>query len=325
MEMDERLTIEPDFGRLSVLVKRCCFLMAIPLAYRVIMYIPECKRAIYSLARTDRRIRAATLIELLVVIALIGLLISMLIPSLKQSMDVASSTMCKHHLRELYQSVQMYRIDSDGWMPTVVDPKRGVSGLRRPASWFAKLYPTYLPEPRILTCPKDPYKYRMAPAGSRFEEDVRTDYSSYGLNSFIMTAGNGIAADMDRQLPSRPGDTIMVADIGPDRPTMASQVAGVSGPARNYSLLAWDDGFDPFSGRMLDSWLTQRHNNGIHVLTIAGGVRSANTSEMMKRPVRRYYESCAAGGCTFCNDFRIFHYSFARDHLYWWTGSPPTE
>ena len=52
-------------------------------------------------ARSPVRQPAATLIELLVVMSMIGLLISILIPSLKQSMELAAATVCKHNLREI--------------------------------------------------------------------------------------------------------------------------------------------------------------------------------------------------------------------------------
>ncbi|RME41566.1 MAG: hypothetical protein D6788_01000 [Planctomycetota bacterium] len=216
-------------------------------------------------------------------------------------------------------------MENDGWLPTVVEAGARFGAMRRPTPWFLQLYrASLLPDPLVLVCPKDPYRYRMVPAGSRFEEKVRADYSSYGLSSFIMTAGNGALADLDRKRPTRPADTILAADIGPDRSTFRTQMAGAAGPLRNYSLLTWDDGFDPFSGRPVEPWLTTRHGDGIHVLTIGGGVRKARTKPLMREPVRRYYDHCAAGGCTFCNELRAFHYSFARDRLYWWTGPAPS-
>lgn len=289
------------------------------------MFIRERRMAGGSRIRRGREPRAATLIELLVVIALIGLLISILVPSLKRSMDLAGATLCKHNLHEIHRSLVMYQSDHDGWLPIVVEPKLGLAAIRRPDPWFLKMYPTSMPDPFVLTCPKDPYRYRMVAGGSHFEEDVRADYSSYGLNAFIMMAGDGVVANLDHHQPSRPGDTILLADIGPDLASFGSQVAGLVGPARNHSLLTWDDGFDPFSGQTVQPWLTQRHEDGIHVLTVAGGVRKARTADVMRSPVRRHYSDCAAGGCTFCREFRAFHYSFASSHLYWWTGPAPAE
>ena len=263
------------------------------------------------------------------VIALIGLLIALLIPSLKKSMGLASATVCKHNLREVYHALYTYRMDNDGWLPAVVKPPSIFEPVRRPDPWFVKLYPQYVPNPTLLTCPEDPYRYRMERAGqySTFLQQVRPDYASYGLNSFLMTAGNGQLADLDRSRPTRPHDTILIADIGPDKITYSSpsRLVGSVGPTRNYSLLAWDDGLDPFSGQAVNPWVTTRHDQGIHIMTLGGNLRETETASILRSRMRSFYEDCAAGGCTLCNELRIEHYSFAKDHLYWWTGPVPTE
>ena len=55
--------------------------------------------------RGAQRRRASTLIEMLIVIAMIGMLITMLIPSLKKSMDLASATVCQYNLREVAREI----------------------------------------------------------------------------------------------------------------------------------------------------------------------------------------------------------------------------
>jgi len=270
------------------------------------------------------RRQGATLIELLVVMAMIGLLISALIPSLKQSMDVAAATICKHNLRELGHCLELYRMDNDGWLPPAVRRSHEIESLGQRDPWFFKLYPTYLSDPMMLTCPEDPFRYRMAQATSRLRDPCVAEYASYGINSFIAASGGGFLAN-DRRQPARPHDTILMADLGPDVTGDVSQAADVIGPVRNASLLSWDDGFNPFTGRSLSPWLTQRHHGCINVLTLTGGVCQAHTKDMMHTEMQRYYEHCAVGGCTFCNELRLSHYSFARDHLYWWTGATPSE
>ena len=279
--------------------------------------------------RSTCRRRATTLIELLVVIALIGMLISALIPSLKHSMTLARDTVCKHDLREVGNSLMLYRCENDGWLPTVDKPAGPIHAIRNVEPWFSKLYPTYFSDLLILTCPEDPYRYRMMKVQEYQAKDAYVaDYSSYGMNSFMAMAGGGVLADLDRHGPSRPSDTILLADIGPDYVGGGPQLdvgQPIVGPRRNMGLLSWDDRADPFSGRSERPWLTTRHGRGINVLTATAGVQSARTREIIQEPLSRYYSRCAAGGCTFCNDLRLFHYTFARDRLYWWTGSPSTE
>ncbi len=264
-------------------------------------------------------------------------------------MRMASDAICKHHLREIGHVLILYEMDNDGWLPTMGEPLKGLRDVKASAPWFAKLFPTYLQDPAILTCPNDPFRFRMLETEGNFTvpDDVAVDAdadgaalvmqaklalaraaesSSYGVNSFILTSGDGSLAHEGRRHPSRPLDTLLAADLGPDRGGVESGPGGLLGPSRNASLLPWDDGFDPFDpSAPSTSWLTTRHGGKINVLTLGGGVRSVKTADIVKQPLQSYYADCASGGCTFCKSLGVEHYSFAKDHIYWWTGSVPSE
>ncbi len=274
-----------------------------------------------SFGGAGRRRQASTLLELLIVIAMIGALVTMLIPSLKRSMDLAAATVCQYNLREVGFVLRMYSQDNQGWLPSVNDvtESQAVTADASPMNqaWFTKLFPTYLQDPVSLSCPRDPYGYRMEYA-SDLSHPNAAEYSSYGVNDFIMSAGDGYLANIERLRPTRPLDTILVADLGPDR-LLFDGVSG-EGPGRNSSLMSWGDGFDPYKRTPPNPWLTARHNGGINVLTLGGGIRKARTADMMDKPMQRYYADCAAGGCTLCNELGLYHYSFAQSNLYWWTG-----
>jgi len=266
------------------------------------------------------------LIELLIVIAMIGMLITMLIPSLRRSMDLASATVCQYNLREIGFCLRMYSQENDGWLPAVQDEHGAAFG--RPnenQAWFARLFPTYLQDPVSLACPRDPYSYRMEYVQDDLHDPNASEFSSYGLNSFIMKAGGGYLAHTDRYQPTRPLDTILVADLGPDIVYFRNAYTARSGPVRNGSLMNWGDGFNPFTGIPPNPWLTTRHNHGINVLTLGGGIRKIRTVEMLQEPMQRHYADCASGGCTLCNELSVYHYSFAAENLYWWTGSVPAK
>ena len=281
-------------------------------------------------ARSTAR-RATSLIELLVVIFIIALLIGMLVPSLKRSMNLARSTVCMHNMREIGQCLYAYRTDFDGWLPVSPPP----SQVARATSevWFQKLWPAYMPDARVLACPEDPFRFRMLRASHDIDHPEVVDYPSYGINSFIMAGGRGALANLDRYRPSRPADTILLGDLGPDRETPGTAVDVVDegdtntkvhmqGPRRNSGRLPVDDGYDPVEADVLP-WLTLRHGHGINVLTLAHNMRQARTIDHFRNPPARHYDDCANGGCTMCNELQYFHYSFAKDRLYWWTGSAP--
>lgn len=272
------------------------------------------------------RQRGTTLIELLVVFGIIGVLISMLIPSLQRSMRLAASTVCMHNLKVIGDGLFMYRMDNDGWVPTsLAEPQKvSVTASAHREAWFVRLFPTYLSEDKVMTCPRDPFRFRLLEAGG-VKNPRAGDLASYGLNSFILNAASGKLADLDRHRPVRPLDTILVADLGPDSLLDVQGGIARNGPRRKEGLLSWDDGYNPVSTHMAAPWVTRRHSHGINVLTLAGGVRHAQTDDVMRNPVKTYYPDCAAGGCSLCNNNDparplILHYSFARDRLYWWTG-----
>ncbi|MFA6292496.1 MAG: type II secretion system protein [Victivallales bacterium] len=58
-----------------------------------------------------------TLIELLVVIAIIGILASLLLPSLKKAKDLSKSAVCLSNLKQSSLAMASYSGDFNGWIP----------------------------------------------------------------------------------------------------------------------------------------------------------------------------------------------------------------
>jgi prepilin-type N-terminal cleavage/methylation domain-containing protein/prepilin-type processing-associated H-X9-DG protein len=106
---------------------------------------------------------AFTLIELLVVIAIIGILASMLLPSLASAKEAGRRVSCLNSMRQLGLAAMMYADEHEGRLPPRTHPHRWPSRLLAllniaPPDDGTGLPPgvTQLPDYRILMCPSDP-------------------------------------------------------------------------------------------------------------------------------------------------------------------------
>ena len=111
--------------------------------------------------------RGFTLVELLVVIAIIGILASMLLPTLGRAREEARKAKCKSNLRQIGLGIQMYANDFNDYMP--LDLEEGVSrGETDPMSSLALLYPEYVSSRMIFQCPSTGDNLADMSAGDSF-------------------------------------------------------------------------------------------------------------------------------------------------------------
>lgn len=134
-----------------------------------------------------RHASAFTLIELLIVIAIIALIISILVPALSRSREVARRTICASNLRQFGIAMLNYAQDFESWLPCkgkpgnpTAKPAELVPEQPRPTSEYGPNFagivrdvierrhtrgtagvdgqaapPQYLPDPKIMLCPSD--------------------------------------------------------------------------------------------------------------------------------------------------------------------------
>ncbi len=82
-----------------------------------------------------RRMRGFTLIELLVVVAIVGLLISLLLPSLQRARRSARNVQCMSNMRQIIAGVLGYQFDNRDAMPMTMETVS--AGMPVTVSWWA--------------------------------------------------------------------------------------------------------------------------------------------------------------------------------------------
>jgi prepilin-type N-terminal cleavage/methylation domain-containing protein/prepilin-type processing-associated H-X9-DG protein len=277
----------------------------------------DCRR----LSARRGRVAAFTLVEMLVVVAVIALLVQIVLPSIRRSIRQAQSTVCQSNLHDLYLALRMYADEYRGSLPI---PAPG-GGDRAAVSWADKLFETNPAGATTLICPSDPWatilRRNLGVPGS-----ASGGSASYGLNDFVLSSPERRLTNLDRPQPRRPGDTILLADLGPDTwGVIEGPGTGpvLRGPSRYFGRLVVDDGYQPgaASGEQTTPWLTGRHSGRINVLTWDGGLRAVAVGVALERQVAAYYPLCAAQSCPLCLELELPHYSFAEAGTFWWTGS----
>jgi prepilin-type N-terminal cleavage/methylation domain-containing protein len=151
-----------------------------------------------------------TLIELLIVIAIIGILVTLLLPSLAKAREAAKSAVCMSNLSQINKAAAMYLHDNNERFPGKIagNGKHGWVGKKGSSITQAKLFPQNRPlnrylgtftmdedEVKIAHCPSDKKYYNLR--GSSYKNNTDMQWKSLHIGS-----KNGALYD-DIQSPSR--------------------------------------------------------------------------------------------------------------------------
>jgi len=95
--------------------------------------------------------KAFTLVELLVVISIIALLLSILVPTLSRTREMAKTLICETHMKELGTAWYAYAVDNDGWMASALNYRSDDDPIRMEYARYSWVWaPTYVDEDRTV-------------------------------------------------------------------------------------------------------------------------------------------------------------------------------
>ncbi|MCG3129220.1 MAG: hypothetical protein CHACPFDD_04138 [Phycisphaerae bacterium] len=179
---------------------------------------------------------AFTLIELLVVVALIALLISILLPSLRQAREAAKTTVCLSNQHQITIAAIAYTVESRDWFNPIQDVHR-VGNRNVEGTWRVYLW-RYAPSPAVYDCPSEGSE-RYADGVSQYDRQqaglpaAAVDPLTYGfLHRFEMYNASGQGANLAHYWAQAEGD-------GPfGRPTESGYPEGLTRAGTNVRFPA---------------------------------------------------------------------------------------
>ena len=150
-----------------------------------------------------------TLIELLVVVAIIGILASMLLPSLSKAREKTKIAVCKSNLKQQVMMFYMYAGDSDSKYPTAVSQSRWPLGHYINNEAYLGLYKSgYYEDGQFLYCPSFKGSWITYEANFNPTGNLYTGYAYWINYGRALTATpDDIAVDVYSD-----GETMMLSD-----------------------------------------------------------------------------------------------------------------
>jgi len=191
-------------------------------------------------ARKNRGV-GFTLIELLVVISIIALLLSLLLPTLGTSRQVAKAMVCKSNLRQLGVACAMYQNDYGDYLPQPAQDKdfidsSGVTDKKASGAsiWFNAL-DYYLQQSakdyeKSVVDERNYRKFKQDPVWQSWDESTQksnstikmNDYFAHGTSASTPSGGPKVRFYRNREVPNASNTVLFVDGRAEDTPSVTT-------------------------------------------------------------------------------------------------------
>lgn len=139
------------------------------------------------------RIISFTLIELMIVVSIIVILMSILLPALKNARERTSSIACLGNLKQFGLAFTSYSDDNNNWLPQ--DPNDGKSTNRWDTQLMEFLNYSLNSGPEIYHCPS-------GKTNDNYITDGLWHSRGYDMNRYVGRAGESAASETDKYMRS---------------------------------------------------------------------------------------------------------------------------
>lgn len=248
---------------------------------------------------------AFTVMELLVVIAIIGVLATLLLPSLARAKASAKRAFCQNNLRELAVAMEMYGSEYDRYPPLerLVTYRSGMSSETTLESlWNAYLLPFTSSNRAVFDCPAFPEKYRWTtePSAGRcnYPTNIEGDRPfCYGANitgistNYAMGLFDGTYCNGTANMARKPDGFVAPADMisfGDD----VLQKVWASGPSKGKTnKVAWGRLLSPLpigesQEELIQFGAETIHSGGANMAFLDGHVEAHRAVDWFQRTDR---------------------------------------
>ncbi|MCM8525412.1 MAG: type II secretion system GspH family protein [Lentisphaeraceae bacterium] len=149
-----------------------------------------------------------TLLELMVVIAIIGILITMLIPSLTKARKAAESAVCLSNIKQTATAMIVYSQENNHFAPKHASH----TGNGPRISWIERLYPEHLTNYLLTHCPSGSNAPDWYNESTLLWSDIGANQRLVGTNYIGANGGAGHAQEASFLTAKSPAKTSLLMD-----------------------------------------------------------------------------------------------------------------